>query len=219
MTLHRYTWVWSSSLTTFTHRRQTSRGEPWKEVTVMADETVYWQGRPQRVYLRWSTLLFPIIGFALIGFACFELTFAVQVRTMAILVAGLGTMCLICTFLSFLNLRNTTYLLTDRRVCVSNNLFHIRHEYDLSSYLKRYKGEFAFRRVWQPSNRWDLCLMRSCLFDGHGNAMFISFYSILKADADIIKRAEFEIRVKHRAPPTDPRYATSHIICSVFRRE
>lgn len=218
MTLHRCEWIWSSRLTAFTHRIRTFRDGPWKEVSVASDETVYWQGRPHRVYLRWGVWFFPIVGLALIGFACFELTFAVQIRSMAILVTGLGASCLICSFLHFLNLSNTTYLLTDRRICVDNNLFHIRREYDLPSYLKRYKGEFASYRVWQPGNRWDLCLIRSARFDGHANAMFIFFHSISKEDAAVIKRAESAIRIRHKAPPPDPRYSACHTICNGFRR-
>lgn len=200
MTLHRCEWSWSSRVKTFKHAIRPSRGEPWKEVAIASDEVVYWQGRPHKVYLRWSLLLFPAIGLALIWAACFELTFALQIRTMAIIVTGLGLVCLVCSFFNFLNLRNTTYLLTDRRVCVSNNLFHIRREYDLPSYLKDCKGEFASYRTWQPSTRWDLCLIRSALYDGHANAMFVFFHSISREDVAAIKRAEREIRVKHNAP-------------------
>ena len=217
MTLHRCVWSWSPRLKLFKHFIQTSRGEPWKEVTIASDEVVYWQGRPHKVYLRWSMLLFPTIGLTLIWVACFELTFAIQIRSMAILVTGLGSLCLICSFFNFLNLRNTTYLLTDRRVCIDNNLFHIRREYDLLSYLKNYKGDFASYRTWQLSNRWDLCVIRSARFDGHANVMFVFFHSITKEDVAILKRAEFKIRVKHNAPAVDPRYRTCNTICRWFK--
>lgn len=217
MMLHRCIWSWSPRLKVFKHFIRTFRGEPWKEVVIASDEILYWQGRPHKVYLRWSILLFLAIGLSLIWVACFELTFAIQIRTMAIIVAGFGIVCLICSFINLLNLRNTTYFLTDRRVIVSNNLFHIRYEYDLLSYLKNYKGEFASYCVWQPSNRWDLCLIRSALYDGHANVMFVFFHSVLKEDVAIIKRVEHEIRGKHNAPLVDPRYRTCHAFCRWFR--
>ena len=152
MIWHRCKWVWNASLNLYKHSIQTSYKEPWRELDIASDETVYWQGRPQRVFLRWSMLIFPTIGLALIWVACSKLTFSPVMRTMSIIVAGGGIFCLICAFLNFLNLSYTTYLLTDRRVCIDNTLFHIRHEYDLPSYLKDFYGDFAFRQTWQPSN-------------------------------------------------------------------
>lgn len=207
MTLHRCEWIWSPRLKTFAHSIQTSRGEPWKAVELAPDEVVYWRGRPQRVCLRWGALFLPLLGLTLIWFACFEL--------MSIFVTGLGIFCLICAFLNFLNLKYAIYLLTDRRICIDNTFFRTRREYDLLSYFRDYKGEFSYC-TWQPGNRWDFCVIRSALYDGH-NTKFVFFHSILKEDLASIKRAEREIRARHNVPVVDPRYRTSHTICRWFK--
>lgn len=131
-------------------------------------------------------------------------------QTMSIIVAGGGIFCLICAFLNFLNLSYTTYLLTDRRVCIDNTLFHIRHEYDLPSYLKDFYGDFAFRQTWQPSNLWDICLISSTFYSQSANGMFVFFCSLSKKDIAIIKQAEVKIRLKYNAPAPDPRYPHRH---------
>ncbi len=167
-----------------------------EEIAPLSEERVYWRGQGSHglCWCRWVTLvlfvtsiLFVYLGFqtgdiAFFAFAIVEVPFI---------------------FLNSLNVAFSEYVLTERRFIVYNRFLRTIRQVDLVSYLKDYRGFFPARQTWQPSRKYDLCVIDSLKNTANPTrpiAVEVFCYSISKEDIDKIKFAIAQIRAIHVAP-------------------
>ena len=215
MKLTRWEWVYKNKFETVTHTHTVSREEGWKEVEFAPDEKVYWTGHPERIWLRWEMLFCPLVGVALCWLfadACRSLMIVENAFPISLVFLVFSVFFVIPIVRSY-RLKFTTYIFTDRRIIIENARRKWRCEYDLVSYLKDFGGLFfpvnREGKTWQPGNRWDATLIWSRDYSsGTGDVpapgLGVEFRSLPKSVYDIIRQAETEIRLKHRAPTPSP---------------
>ena len=188
--------------------RTTTRIEGWKDFVLDPDETLYWQGCPERAFVRWETFIFPLLATALISFEWYVSAFEIPFLLFGTLCVW-GIVFAVHAFRCF-RLSQTRYTLTDERVIVEDTASSVRYEYDLEMYLTRWKGFLFESESWLPSNRWDLIVLsywsKSDLRCDRQMKSIVCFASLSQKNMTAIKRAESKIRARYHAPAPDPRY-------------